>query len=185
MIRRPPISTLFPYTTLFRSVLARRRRGGQRKTAGGRHGRRDGGRVEPVSDRVLRPKLRRVLDLHVAIDAEAEIAGADHHQHEGRAGDGELDEGAAVDAAVAAARESASSLREMQRQFSQSEIAHGVTRFHSTSFAAAVPRGFVLKALQLMARLVFPVKFSVSPMICVQLVAVLAPPAKSMAPRGI
>src|SRR5256885_12492228 len=27
MIRRPPRSTLFPYTTLFRSVLRRRRRG--------------------------------------------------------------------------------------------------------------------------------------------------------------
>src|SRR3712207_6897315 len=37
MIRRPPRSTLFPYTTLFRS--RRRREGG-----GGRRGRRGGGR---------------------------------------------------------------------------------------------------------------------------------------------
>src|SRR5947208_12330453 len=30
MIRRPPTSTLFPYTTLFRSLFARRFRGGRR-----------------------------------------------------------------------------------------------------------------------------------------------------------
>src|SRR5687768_18267030 len=36
MIRRPPISTLFPYTTLFRSPPGRPRQRGQR-----RHGRRD------------------------------------------------------------------------------------------------------------------------------------------------
>src|SRR2546422_1981291 len=39
MIRRPPRSTLFPYTTLFRSLLAPRRdgqRGGQRDDARGR-----------------------------------------------------------------------------------------------------------------------------------------------------
>src|SRR5690349_24056943 len=34
MIRRPPLSTLFPYTTLFRSA-----RAGQRVEADGRHGR--------------------------------------------------------------------------------------------------------------------------------------------------
>src|SRR3712207_7947072 len=33
MIRRPPRSTLFPYTTLFRSVAAAERRGAQRKDA--------------------------------------------------------------------------------------------------------------------------------------------------------
>src|SRR2546427_7632698 len=31
MIRRPPRSTLFPYTTLFRSLLAGRLRGGERR----------------------------------------------------------------------------------------------------------------------------------------------------------
>src|SRR5256885_7924690 len=36
MIRRPPRSTLFPYTTLFRSVLARPRRDDSRE--GGRRG---------------------------------------------------------------------------------------------------------------------------------------------------
>src|SRR5437588_10923395 len=39
MIRRPPRSTLFPYTTLFRSPLAAR--GGERRE--GRHFRRDSG----------------------------------------------------------------------------------------------------------------------------------------------
>src|SRR2546427_7787772 len=32
MIRRPPRSTLFPYTTLFRSLLARVRQAGRRRT---------------------------------------------------------------------------------------------------------------------------------------------------------
>src|SRR2546425_5864959 len=43
MIRRPPRSTLFPYTTLFRSLpLARRRSRCERKRAGGHeHGRDD------------------------------------------------------------------------------------------------------------------------------------------------
>src|SRR2546430_5752845 len=35
MIRRPPRSTLFPYTTLFRSVGCRRARGGRQADAGG------------------------------------------------------------------------------------------------------------------------------------------------------
>src|SRR2546429_6704560 len=36
MIRRPPRSTLFPYTTLFRSLRARRRRGGAHARSGRR-----------------------------------------------------------------------------------------------------------------------------------------------------
>src|SRR3712207_9011619 len=43
MIRRPPRSTLFPYTTLFRSLLGRRRREAADLLAGDR--RRDGQRV--------------------------------------------------------------------------------------------------------------------------------------------
>src|SRR5258708_16325948 len=35
MIRRPPRSTLFPYTTLFRSLRARERRGSGRRGRGG------------------------------------------------------------------------------------------------------------------------------------------------------
>src|SRR3989454_8981184 len=38
MIRRPPRSTLFPYTTLFRSPLARRGEGAGAGRAGGRRG---------------------------------------------------------------------------------------------------------------------------------------------------
>src|SRR5947208_11107964 len=48
MIRRPPRSTLFPYTTLFRSLRAGRRRGRDPDHAG-RH--RGPGRVEPARDR--------------------------------------------------------------------------------------------------------------------------------------
>src|SRR3712207_6866902 len=46
MIRRPPRSTLFPYTTLFRSAVAGRRRlgrGGQRQAGPAARGRRGGG----------------------------------------------------------------------------------------------------------------------------------------------
>src|SRR5207253_10188184 len=39
MIRRPPRSTLFPYTTLFRSVRRRRGGGDDHPRAGGDHGR--------------------------------------------------------------------------------------------------------------------------------------------------
>src|SRR3712207_8008266 len=43
MIRRPPRSTLLPYTTLFRSGGGRRRRGGRRR--------------HPVAEPVSRPRL--------------------------------------------------------------------------------------------------------------------------------
>src|SRR3712207_8285305 len=46
MIRRPPRSTLFPYTTLFRSVDVGRQRGGHDL-----HGRRDGRRAGVEHDR--------------------------------------------------------------------------------------------------------------------------------------
>src|SRR3712207_8553271 len=53
MIRRPPRSTLFPYTTLFRS---RRARGGRGRRPGGRH---DGGERppdrQPLSQAPARP----------------------------------------------------------------------------------------------------------------------------------
>src|SRR3712207_8242972 len=58
MIRRPPRSTLFPYTTLFRSVARRdgRARGARRHAAagggdGGVRARRAGRRDRPVPDR--------------------------------------------------------------------------------------------------------------------------------------
>src|SRR5260370_16036390 len=51
MIRRPPRSTLFPYTTLFRSSQVRRRRAGRRATRfpcrRGPSGQRDRPRVRP------------------------------------------------------------------------------------------------------------------------------------------
>src|SRR3712207_8044232 len=57
MIRRPPRSTLFPYTTLFRSGGHRRLRGRQveagrlRQRAGGGHG-----DLQPRDDRVDQPR---------------------------------------------------------------------------------------------------------------------------------
>src|SRR3712207_7164780 len=72
MIRRPPRSTLFPYTTLFRSVAVRqraahprvdrphpgRRQHRLRRAAEGRHGDVLGGPGEPPPDVLL---VRRVL----------------------------------------------------------------------------------------------------------------------------
>src|SRR3712207_8598076 len=46
MIRRPPRSTLFPYTTLFRSANAARRRGVAGARAGARHAGRPVGALE-------------------------------------------------------------------------------------------------------------------------------------------
>src|SRR2546427_1590362 len=56
MIRRPPRSTLFPYTTLFRSTAVHREAEGARREVGG-------GRV---AVEVARPEARRLLleDLH-------------------------------------------------------------------------------------------------------------------------
>src|SRR5260370_27387118 len=62
MIRRPPRSTLFPYTTLFRSALAlaaqpARRQGGRRRRRGGAAG---GGRQRGVRrPRAVRDRGRR------------------------------------------------------------------------------------------------------------------------------
>src|SRR3712207_7719950 len=65
MIRRPPRSTLFPYTTLFRSRLAcLLRRGRQRGARRSRRGRRVRGRGDglarprPLADRRGRPRRR-------------------------------------------------------------------------------------------------------------------------------
>src|SRR5256885_5964352 len=69
MIRRPPRSTLFPYTTLFRSPAGRRRRtarpaaGGDRHVAGAH-------RQRPGTGAAARPAARR----------ERRLA----HHHEGR-----------------------------------------------------------------------------------------------------
>src|SRR2546422_2651303 len=64
MIRRPPRSTLFPYTTLFRSQLARERRratGAQRAGLPGRHDvRRD--RTGPETGRLLHERAGRARD---------------------------------------------------------------------------------------------------------------------------
>src|SRR5437764_8766675 len=50
MIRRPPRSTLFPYTTLFRSLVSRAVAGPARR-AGNRSPRLGGARPEPAQDR--------------------------------------------------------------------------------------------------------------------------------------
>src|SRR5437899_11800437 len=61
MIRRPPISTLFPYTTLFRSAQRERNREGRVRRRGKRRT-----PVEPGDE----PRRRRVLDVE---DDEASV----------------------------------------------------------------------------------------------------------------
>src|SRR2546427_3773120 len=79
MIRRPPRSTLFPYTTLFRSTAVHREAEGARREVGG-------GRV---AVEVARPEARRLLleDLH-HLGAEDAVGEAGIVLHVG--GDGEL-----------------------------------------------------------------------------------------------
>src|SRR3712207_8944517 len=64
MIRRPPRSTLFPYTTLFRSVEGRDHRRRVRATRRDRQGRDDDAAADGVRDGVLHvpselPRVRR------------------------------------------------------------------------------------------------------------------------------
>src|SRR3712207_9590557 len=72
MIRRPPRSTLFPYTTLFRSPLEARR--GVVGPAGG-VGR---GQLQDVAVEVLRPRVRPVdlLGLAVGVVGEGDVDAA-------------------------------------------------------------------------------------------------------------
>src|SRR5215510_16312131 len=84
MIRRPPRSTLFPYTTLFRSAQATRSRALPETFLDHRQH-----RVDPMTERVLgqgaparvladRARLVRVLEVHVELAAQlAEVAIAD------------------------------------------------------------------------------------------------------------
>src|SRR5437016_6541220 len=66
MTRRPPVSTLFPYTTLFRS---RRARGGgrrERRRPGGHYRRRGRGRRAP-GDGLQRPEPGRPPELRCVL----------------------------------------------------------------------------------------------------------------------
>src|SRR3989441_12844927 len=88
MIRRPPRSTLFPYTTLFRSVLvlAERRLDpppeGLRRRAGGEEER--GGAVAELE--LALDRLRRAVhDAEEVLDAVARVEG-DHRSEERRVG---------------------------------------------------------------------------------------------------
>src|SRR3712207_9140367 len=62
MIRRPPRSTLFPYTTLFRSMLVDRARGDGLKLTG------EGGLLQKLTKRVLESALEGEITDHVGYD---------------------------------------------------------------------------------------------------------------------
>src|SRR5690242_21404943 len=75
MIRRPPRSTLFPYTTLFRSTKCRARRGGWRRRGEDVHGQ-DATRAVDVRARVV---LVRVLGLQSAFRSEEHTSELQSH----------------------------------------------------------------------------------------------------------
>src|SRR3712207_9157973 len=83
MIRRPPRSTLFPYTTLFRSRSPRaRRRAGRRAPPAARAARRARRRSLRARDREVRPRdrLPRAVDRRVANgDVVAREGGLSEH----------------------------------------------------------------------------------------------------------
>src|SRR3989442_15804526 len=70
MIRRPPRSTLFPYTTLFRSLKARYERSGPSALVHGNTGRAPANRIEDaVRERIVRLARARyagINDSHLA-----------------------------------------------------------------------------------------------------------------------
>src|SRR3989454_12358876 len=81
MIRRPPRSTLFPYTTLFRSQLDRVPERGADRGGVGR------GRNQDVTERVavhLRVLLRRLRLLEGALDTGGADQGGSERSHESR-----------------------------------------------------------------------------------------------------
>ncbi len=58
-----------------------------------------------MSNRVLGTGLSGILDLHLAINAHAEVNCADHHQHERRADDRQFNRDGAFYAPVRAGQE--------------------------------------------------------------------------------
>src|SRR2546425_12986301 len=103
MIRRPPRSTLFPYTTLFRSRLARRlaleQHGGHltcdrqldavalaegHGRAGGVHALRDGG---PSGERVFQSLAESQVDAELVIARQRPGGGEHEVAHPGEAGE--------------------------------------------------------------------------------------------------
>src|SRR5256885_12531909 len=69
MIRRPPRSTLFPYTTLFRSSRARAHRGGPAVLRGGGAGAHDDAQCHQPAEGAERPdrKSTRLNSSHLVI----------------------------------------------------------------------------------------------------------------------
>src|SRR5690349_22450459 len=73
MIRRPPRSTLFPYTTLFRSVLVEQARGADRADAGN-----TGIAVGRVADQRQVVRDQRRLDGYPGIDRKSTRLNSSH-----------------------------------------------------------------------------------------------------------
>src|SRR2546427_8853038 len=70
MIRRPPRSTLFPYTTLFRSDAGRIRRAGQPATPGNGERVTPWGRQPPIGEQSIPRNLAHTV--HGALDERSE-----------------------------------------------------------------------------------------------------------------
>src|SRR3712207_3732400 len=73
MIRRPPRSTLFPYTTLFRSLLARCLRLADEALAGARVKGLDLDRVLLVGGPTQMPRVREALSAHLGAPVDSSL----------------------------------------------------------------------------------------------------------------
>src|SRR3989449_7683124 len=100
MIRRPPRSTLFPYTTLFRSRQGRHRRGARRGP--GRHGVREGARRPRTRKRSEEHTSELQSRLHLVcrllLEKKKESVGTTKPQEDGRTAPA-IEEGASVQTA--------------------------------------------------------------------------------------
>src|SRR5258708_8746464 len=74
MIRRPPRSTLFPYTTLFRSPASARRRPAHRSRSSARPGGREYGWPTLSSDSLLSAHHRGRVEWHAFTDQLSEAS---------------------------------------------------------------------------------------------------------------
>src|SRR3712207_6977953 len=80
MIRRPPRSTLFPYTTLFRSSLGRQRRGHRVAEQLRQRGAPAGAQVDDRPLQAVPVRVAAGLDVGALLDGE--IGGSEEHTSE-------------------------------------------------------------------------------------------------------
>jgi hypothetical protein len=126
-----------------------------------------------VASGVDRPRLRGILHLHILIEAETEIDGADDGQHQHRGDHGEFHAGAAG----FGARPRQEPVETTDYAVASRTALDDATESHCTIFGEVEPIGLVPNVLQSTARLELPVNVSVLPMSWVHVDPLVEPPA--------